>query len=429
MPRQPSVPKYRKHKSSGQAIVTLRDGLGNRRDVLLGKFGTAASRAEYARVIGEWEAASRRLPARAAAVSGCTVNELILLYWRHVEGYYRKDGKPTSEPDTIRQALRFVRQLYGHTPAAEFGPLALKAVRDAMVKHPVTRRVRVLDPETGEVRKEDRVYRVGLSRRLINKQVGRIRQMFRWATEQELLPVSVYQSLLTVKGLRKGERGAREKPRIKPVPAAFVDAVLPHLPPLVHAMVEVHRLCGGRPQDVVQMRPLDIDMTGDIWEYRPPRYKTEHHDEEADQGRVLFLGPQAQAFLKPLLPLNVADYIFNPGRSERERNAARRGQRKTPLWGAHLRAQERKKKRRKRRAMRDHYAVAAYRRAVHRACAKAGVPPWHPNQLRHSRLTEIRKRYGLEASKACGGHRLIGTTQHYAEQDQDLAKKVMREIG
>ena len=54
-----SIPSYRRHKQSGQAIVTLSDGLGNRRDVLLGKYRTTQSRLEYARVIAEWEANGR----------------------------------------------------------------------------------------------------------------------------------------------------------------------------------------------------------------------------------------------------------------------------------------------------------------------------------------------------------------------------------
>src|SRR5262249_20655087 len=73
MSRTPSVPSYRLHKQSGQAIVTLTDGLGNRRDVLLGKHGTPESRLEYSRVIAEWEASGRRLvkpgPVLAATVA------------------------------------------------------------------------------------------------------------------------------------------------------------------------------------------------------------------------------------------------------------------------------------------------------------------------------------------------------------------------
>ena len=42
-------PKYRKHKPSGQAVVTL-DG----HDFYLGPHGTKASHLEYDRLIGEW---------------------------------------------------------------------------------------------------------------------------------------------------------------------------------------------------------------------------------------------------------------------------------------------------------------------------------------------------------------------------------------
>ena len=48
MPRlTKSVPKYRKHRASGQAIVTL-----NGRDHYLGPHRTQASRIEYDRLIG-----------------------------------------------------------------------------------------------------------------------------------------------------------------------------------------------------------------------------------------------------------------------------------------------------------------------------------------------------------------------------------------
>src|SRR5262249_24564886 len=47
------VPSYRLHKQSGQAVVTLSDGTGGRRDVLLGKYGSPKSRADYTRVVSE----------------------------------------------------------------------------------------------------------------------------------------------------------------------------------------------------------------------------------------------------------------------------------------------------------------------------------------------------------------------------------------
>ncbi|MBN2024517.1 MAG: hypothetical protein JW809_17185, partial [Pirellulales bacterium] len=51
------VPSYRRHKPSGQAVVTLAG-----RDIYLGKWNTRASRAEYDRLVGEWLAGGRCLP-------------------------------------------------------------------------------------------------------------------------------------------------------------------------------------------------------------------------------------------------------------------------------------------------------------------------------------------------------------------------------
>jgi integrase len=431
MPRANSVPKYRLHKQSGQAVVTLPDGLGGRRDVLLGEYGTPESRAEYVRVTAEWQTKGRRWLPQANATSDMTMNELMVAYWRFAEGYYVKEGKPTSEQDTIRQALCFVKKLYGYTPAKEFSPLGLKAVRQAMVRHVITRKVKVKDPLTGKVKRVDKVLRVGLARRFINKQIGRIKRMFAWAVEDELVPVQVFQALLCVKGLKKGKGGAREKPRIKPVADAWVEDVLPLVRPAVRTMIQVQKLCGCRAQDVVNLRAIDIDMTGPVWEYRPRTYKTEHHNDDnaPDREPVIFLGPKAQALLKPYLTLDLTDYVFSPRRSEAERYAEKRTQRKSPLWPSHVRHQAKKRQRRKRTPVRDRYDVASYRRAIRRACLKAGIPIWCPLQLRHSRGTEIRKRYGLEASQAVLGHRELGVTQVYAEVDRDTARKVMAEIG
>ena len=58
------IPRYRLHKPSGQAVVTL-----GYRDFYLGRFGSKASREEYDRRIAEWLANGRRLPV------GCTAQE------------------------------------------------------------------------------------------------------------------------------------------------------------------------------------------------------------------------------------------------------------------------------------------------------------------------------------------------------------------
>src|SRR5258708_5971840 len=130
MPPMPArVPSYRLHKPTGQAVVTLKGT-----DHYLGKHGTPESRRFYDRLLAEYLATRAGKTSVAAPPSDLTINELLVSYWDHAQTYYVKDGQPTSEPGTIRQALRPVRELYGDIPARAFGPKALKSVRHAMIE-------------------------------------------------------------------------------------------------------------------------------------------------------------------------------------------------------------------------------------------------------------------------------------------------------
>ena len=53
---------------------------------------------------------------------------------------------------------------------------------------------------------------------------------------------------------------------------------------------------------------------------------------------------------------------------------------------------------------------------------------WHPNQLRHTRATELR-RYGLDLAKTILGHTKVETTQIYAEKDLAAAMELIAKIG
>jgi hypothetical protein len=108
-----AVPSYRRHKQSGQAIVTL-----SGRDFLLGAYGSAASRAEYERLTAEWLANGRRLALRSGA--DLTVSTLLNRFRQHAETYYRDpDGGVPGELENFKHALRPLRKLYGATPAVE----------------------------------------------------------------------------------------------------------------------------------------------------------------------------------------------------------------------------------------------------------------------------------------------------------------------
>ena len=62
-------------------------------------------------------------------------------------------------------------------------------------------------------------------------------------------------------------------------------------------------------------------------------------------------------------------------------------------------------------------------------CLKAKVAHWHPNQLRHTYATKVRKAHGLEAAQVLLGHSRADVTQVYAERNEGLAATVAAMIG
>ena len=97
--------------------------------------------------------------------------------------------------------------------------------------------------------------RSGWCRSHINKQVSRIKSMFRWAVEQEMVPGSVHHALLAVKGLKRGRCEAPESEPVRPVPEEHVFAIKPYVSRQVWAMIQVQLYTGARPGEVVGMDP------------------------------------------------------------------------------------------------------------------------------------------------------------------------------
>ena len=406
--RDGRVPAYRRHKATGQAVVTL-DGT----DFYLGLFGSPPSQAEYNRLVGEWLANGRRLSDPSLPVADRTVNEVAAAYLAYAEGYYVKNGEPTDTIYGIRRSMTYLCETYGDTPARNFGPLSLLALQQRMIAEKK-------------------------SRRYINDTVDRIRRIFKFGASRELLPSAVYQALQTVTGLRKGRTEAREPPPVRPVPDEVVEATLLYLRPTVAAMVQIQRLAGCRPDEVCQMRPCDIDRTADVWAYRPQSHKTQH----LERDRVIFIGPQAQKVLSRYLLRAPDAYCFSPAESEASHNADRRENRKSPMTPSQL---ARGRSGRPKRTSGNRYSTDSFRRAIHRGCdaadavARQGATDatggerlfarWSPNRLRHTAGTAIRKRFGAEASQVVLGHSSLNTTEIYAERDMAHAATVSRELG
>jgi integrase len=77
----------------------------------------------------------------------------------------------------------------------------------------------------------------------------------------------------------------------------------------------------------------------------------------------------------------------------------------------------------------ERYTVNTFQQAVRRACRRAKVPTWSVLQIRHSRGTEVRERFGVEGAAASMGHKRVETAQIYAEKNEELARRIAREIG
>lgn len=432
-PRNP-LPAYLRHPS-GRARVAWTDAAGVRHFRMLpGPFDSLESRAAYRAFLAELEAAPHR--AVTPAPSSRTVADILLAYLDHAERHYLDaDGNPTDEVRHVKTACRAVRELYADTPAESFGPLALKAVRQKFI---------------------DKRW----SRKVVNARVERVKRVFRWAVAEELVPPAVYQALVAVEGLRRGRTPARETEPVTPVDDAAVDATLPHLHRHVRGLVTFQRLTGCRPSEACRVRRCDIDTGGAVWLYKPARHKTQWRG----KSRTIAVGPRAQRLLREFFTQDINDYLFSPWRAVEELVVERGKNRKTPKYPSHMRRNEKKRVGGKRkRPPAERYTRRSYLTAVARACDRAFPPDgelarrdgesaakwwagltadqraavkewrkshrWHPNQLRHSFATRVRREFDLEAAGAALGHTKMSATEIYAARDEQRSFLVASRIG
>src|SRR5262245_26078954 len=79
------TPQYRRHKAHGLAVVTITG-----RDIYLGKYGSAASKEVYRRLVAEYLLSGH--VNEVATPAPITAVEVLAAYLRHAKQYYRKNG-------------------------------------------------------------------------------------------------------------------------------------------------------------------------------------------------------------------------------------------------------------------------------------------------------------------------------------------------
>lgn len=354
--RKKQIPSYRKQSSrrGDRAFVSL-----NGRKHYLGEYDSPESKEYYERLVAEWVLNSRQAPVDFEDI---TIIELIARFWKFAQSYYLKpDGTLTSAVATYRQALRPLKELYGSMYVRDFGPMALKAVRQRMIDK-------------------------GWTRKSINAMVSRVRRVFRWGVENELVPPDVFQALQAVSGLRCGRTEARESNPVKPVPVAQIEAIRPYVSRQIWAMVQLQLLTAARSGELVKIRAIDLNMNDKIWIYSPAEHKTAHHGHK----RNIYIGPQAQKVIEPFLQNRPVDaYLFSPSEAEAERRSLLHKNRKTPIARGNRPGTNQKEN--PQLSPGGYYSRDSYRRAVRRACIKVGFAPWHPHQLVDGCTPQIRQ--------------------------------------
>ena len=374
--KKQAIPSYLLHKSSGQARVRC-DG----RDILLGQYGTEASRIRYGEIIAKIASGQQVDPmakpkrgtsSTIEADQGPSVNEIVLAFWKHAEQHYLKRGKETSEISCFRSCLRILRQFYGMTPAKNFGPLALKAVRASMVAG---------DPHATDSEGKP-CPRKPWARGNINIMIGRIRRVFKYAVECEMIDVGVLNSLQAVQPLLAGRTAAVDHPRRHAVEQDKIEIVKAKVRPLVQDLIDLQTLTGARSGELLGLTTGMIDRSGETWKAVLADHKCAHHG----QGRMIPFGPKAQLILAKYLQADQSKRLFNMTRT-------------------------------------------AYCRAITRACDEAEITRWSPHWLRHTFATRTREQLGIEAIQSILGHTTTDMTRHYSSQMETLAMKTAQQVG
>ena len=238
----------------------------------------------------------------------------------------------------------------------------------------------------------------------VNQQVNRIRSVFAFGLEEDLVPAAVISSLAVVKGLKRGD--GKVYPEKKAVSDAVVRETCEHLPQAAVDLITVIRHSGSRPGEMFGLKVGDIiQHTPDLWRYEPE----DHKNAQYGHSRTIRFGPRCIAILKRLTAKRKAsDYVFVRPEQTDYRNKRRHAKTAGKPWDRHC----------------FHHIIA-------RTCKANDIPHWHPHQLRHAAASEAynRKNGAAAAAQALLGHSRLSTTDRYITLDESPADREARNFG
>lgn len=331
---------------------------------------------------------------------------VIRQFLEYADKYYRdQNGKKTTTDARHRHTATTLLDLFAVFPVAEFGPKQIRLFLDTLMSE-------------------------GLARVTINYRLGALKQIFKWASTNGIISPDDFNRVRDYPALPPGRFGLREPKDIPPVSAADFLATLPFMAEPYNLIVEINRLTGCRPSEILTIRPTDIDTTIEPWAWTIPHHKTSWRGHE----KTLYLGPRCREILGPLLAgKEPNDLIFSLWqiRSERAQKRKQLAQEKARLTGGKIRDRSGRPSRgtKGRKPPGEEIQIWTYEAEIRKAAKAAGVKPWTPNQLRHLKATELRRQFGLEASQIALGHKRADVTQIYAERDAARLREIAEKTG
>jgi integrase len=378
----------RHHKASGRAYVFHK---GRRH--YLGPWNTAEARRAYREWVNRWESSERPTAISVSkAAAGGTVGDLVDAFMLHAARHYvHIDGQQTDEVGHFKVALAPLLAAHLHRDVDAVLPRDLIAIVEAW-----------------KAAKQSRGY--------INKNLGRIKRVFKWGlSPAELVSAETFARLSLVRGVPLGQ--AEEPDEVLPVELRVLARTLRRLEAdgrhAFAAMVRLQYYCGARPGEVCRLRTEEIHRRSfrvggrvipvpeGVAVFTPKQHKLRKKNHLV----YYTLGPRAQAALAPFLDTADAEgFVFHRGAIGRRRLS--RFSHCDP----------------------EHYSktVGEAAEAAHGGDRAAR---WSPGQLRHNFLTRWDALGSIELGSAAVRHKSIATTAIYVQRDLSRVGSAALQLG
>jgi integrase len=256
------------------------------------------------------------------------------------------------------------------------------------------------------VKYQKKLIEMNYAKSQINKLFNVVKRVFAWAgkprydleTWDKLPPMIPSEFITDMNAIDPVDEGKETPPRTD-VPTENVEAIFPHVSPIIKDMLRIQLLTGMRPSEICKMRVGDIKTTreqfaeysrlydGENWIYVLPGHKTYKKIGK----RAIPIGLEEQGILlkyidfqKPEMP------VFKNSKGTA-------------------------------------YSRAEYGRKIKKAIEKNNLEKFVPYQLRHTNITDVSEKHGRDIARAVAGHTTEAMTAIYDHSDFKKALDVVIE--